>query len=107
MRVHLLILLWVSTTGSERLAFGTVTKLDEGSPASTAVSTLIQLVVRLLANANQSHYLDGGYSPANTSRWVSTHSSLVRLLAFGTVTKLDEGSPANTAVSIHHQVVRD
>ena len=28
-------------------------------------------------------------------------------LAFGTVTKLDEGSPASTAVSIHHLVVRD
>ena len=28
----------VPPSGSERLAFGTVTKLDEGSPANTAVS---------------------------------------------------------------------
>ena len=27
-----------SSSGSERLAFGTITKLDEGSPADTAVS---------------------------------------------------------------------
>ena len=29
-----------TASGSERLAFGTVTKLDEGSPADSAVSIL-------------------------------------------------------------------
>ena len=29
-----------TSSGSERLAFGTVTKLDEGSPADSAVSVI-------------------------------------------------------------------